>query len=75
LDGERYRTNPAGTNWSDEQVRDPRINVSTGISIVEQNLKDNTRPLADERTGKGSTPRYGIGYFASNSMRKISCDG
>lgn len=64
-DGKRYGANPAGQNWTTQQLRDPKINTDTAIAIFERNTIKSGR--IESAGGKGAG-----GYFAAASMRKIS---
>jgi hypothetical protein len=74
LDGSRYRANPTGQNWTEQQLRDPINNTNTAIAIYERNVL-RTGVIADPVSGKGAWTGNGTeGYFATTSMNKIARD-
>lgn len=69
LNGTRYKANPAGRDWTIDELRDPENNTNTAIRIFEQNLESNPNLI---QTRGGVTA--GVGYFSLTSMSKIRKD-
>ncbi|NDD91229.1 hypothetical protein EBZ37_04000, partial [bacterium] len=67
-DGSRYRANPTGRDWTEEELFDPANNASTAVAIYERNVRRDGMIVRN-----GSEAGAG-GYFAGTTMRKIARD-
>ncbi|MBU6376321.1 MAG: transglycosylase SLT domain-containing protein [Bdellovibrionales bacterium] len=67
-DGSRYRANPTGKDWTEDELFDPANNATTAVAIYERNVR------RDGRIVKNGAEAGAGGYFAGTTMRKIARD-